>query len=82
MHVCNFVSPSIAWLCLRVDYSAYCNTMRVFSRQLSRHLVGLWTAGHPVSQALLKRMLVSCMFSIPLRYPCDMFVILVPFKVK
>jgi DnaJ family protein C protein 13 len=27
------------------------------NRQLSRHLVGLWTAGHPVSQALLKRML-------------------------
>jgi DnaJ family protein C protein 13 len=27
-------------------------------RQLSRHLVGLWTTGHPTAMALLKRILV------------------------
>lgn len=31
----------------------------MFLRQLSRHLVGLWTAENPVAINLLKRILVS-----------------------
>lgn len=30
-----------------------------FSRQLSRHLVGLWVTGHPTAMGLLRRILVS-----------------------
>lgn len=33
-----------------------------FIRQLSRHLVGLWTAENPVAMNLLKRILVCVKF--------------------
>ena len=38
-------------------------TSRFFIRQLSRHLVGLWTAENPVAMNLLKRILVSLRIS-------------------